>query len=84
MEYLLPERIDVETYQALCSFLNIGKGLKEVEELQKEEKINMCQAMEEWYQDALEEGREAGRSVYRHREGRSRRLRRKRESRRAK
>ena len=42
MEYLLPERIDVETYQALCSFLNMEKGLKEVEALQKEEKINMC------------------------------------------
>ena len=48
--------VDVETYQALCSFLNMEKGLKEVEELQKEEKINMCQAMEEWYQDAVEEG----------------------------
>ena len=48
--------VDVETYQALCSFLNMEKGLKEVKELQKEEKINMCQAMEEWYQDAVEEG----------------------------
>ena len=60
MEYLLPERIDVETYQALCSFLDMEKGLKEVEALQKEEKINMCQAMEEWYQDAVEEGRSEG------------------------
>ena len=28
--------------------------------MQKEERVNMCQALEEWYQDALKEGREAG------------------------
>ena len=65
MEYLLPERIDVETYQALCSFLNMEKGLKEVEALQKEEKINMCQAMEEWYQDAVEEGITLAKTIFR-------------------
>ena len=53
--------VDAETYQALCSFLNMENGIKEVEDMRKEERINMCQALEEWYQDALEEGRESGR-----------------------
>ncbi|HJB86350.1 MAG TPA: hypothetical protein H9766_03125, partial [Candidatus Dorea faecigallinarum] len=53
--------VDAETYQALCSFLNMEKGIKEVEAMQKEERVNMCQALEEWYQDALKEGRESGR-----------------------
>ena len=57
--------VDVETYQALCSFLNMEKGLKEVKELQKEEKINMCQAMEEWYQDAVEEGITLAKTIFR-------------------
>lgn len=57
--------VDVETYQALCSFLNMEKGLKKVEELQKEEKINMCQAMEEWYQDAVEEGITLAKTIFR-------------------
>ncbi|WP_455056076.1 hypothetical protein [Merdimonas faecis] len=53
--------MDVETYQAVREFLHMEKELKEVAELGKEEKVNMCQAMEEWYQDALAEGREVGR-----------------------
>ena len=53
--------VDAETYQALCSFLNMENGIKEVEAMQKEERVNMCQALEEWYQDALKEGRESGR-----------------------
>ena len=53
--------VDVETYQALCSFLNMENGIKEVEDMQREERVNMCQALEEWYQDALKEGRESGR-----------------------
>ena len=40
--------VDAETYQALCSFLNMEKGIKEVEAMQKEERVNMCQALEEW------------------------------------
>ena len=36
--------VDAETYQALCSFLNMEKGIKEVEAMQKEERVNMCQA----------------------------------------
>lgn len=53
--------MDVETYQAVREFLHMEKELKEMAELGKEEKVNMCQAMEEWYQDALAEGREVGR-----------------------
>ena len=53
--------VDAETYQALCSFLNMEKGIKEVEAMQKEERVNMCQALEEWYQDALKEGEVKGR-----------------------
>lgn len=55
--------IDVETYQALRAFLHSEKLLKDIEEikgLEKEGKIDMCQAMEEWYADALREGRERG------------------------
>ena len=55
--------VDAETYQALCSFLNMEKGIKEVEAMQKEERVNMCQALEEWYQDALKEGEAKGREA---------------------
>ncbi len=55
--------VDAETYQALCSFLNMEKGIKEVEAMQKEERVNMCQALEEWYQDALKEGEVKGREA---------------------
>ena len=30
--------VDAETYQALCSFLNMENGIKEVEAMQKEER----------------------------------------------
>ena len=55
--------VDAETYQALCSFLNMENGIKEVEAMQKEERVNMCQALEEWYQDALKEGEAKGREA---------------------
>ena len=31
--------------------------------MQKEERVNMCQALEEWYQDALKEGEAKGREA---------------------
>lgn len=34
--------------------------LKEIPVMEKEEKINMCQAMEEWYADAVREGMAKG------------------------
>lgn len=85
--------VDAETYQALCSFLNMEKGIKEVEAMQKEERVNMCQALEEWHQDALKEGevkgRESGRgegtpwqrkfSACQRKDGRKRRLQKRRE-----
>lgn len=55
--------IDVETYQAIRAFLHAENRLKDIEKiqgLQKEGKIDMCQAMEEWYADAIREGQEAG------------------------
>ena len=55
--------VDAETYQALCSFLNMENGIKEVEAMQKEERVNMCQALEEWYQDAVKEGEVKGREA---------------------
>ena len=55
--------VDVETYQALCSFLNAEKGLKRVEDLRKGDKVNMCQALEQMYQHAMQEGREEGREA---------------------
>ena len=54
-------RVNVETYQALCAFLHSEKMLKEINDSGKDVKINMCQALEELYQDGIKEGREEGR-----------------------
>lgn len=35
--------------------------MKGLPDMKKEEKINMCQAMEEWYADAVKEGVQEGR-----------------------
>ncbi len=55
------ENVDVETYQAVRVFLQSGTMMKELPDMKKEEKINMCQAMEEWYADAVQEGVQEGR-----------------------
>ena len=34
--------------------------MKGLPDMKKEEKINMCQAMEEWYADAVKEGVQEG------------------------
>lgn len=57
--------VDAETYQALCGFLNMENGIKEVENMRKEERVNMCQALEELYQDALEEGITRAKTIFR-------------------
>ena len=54
------ENVDVETYQAVRVFLQSETMLKEIPVMEKEEKINMCQAMEEWYADAVREGMAKG------------------------
>lgn len=53
--------IDIETYQALREFLHSEKMLKDITGLQKEVRIDMCQALEELYSEGIEEGREEGR-----------------------
>lgn len=54
------ESVDVETYQAMREFLQSKKIMKDMSSLGKEEKINMCKAMEEWYADAIQKGTKAG------------------------
>lgn len=55
------ENVDVETDQAVRVFLQSETMLKEIPVMEKEEKINMCRAMEEWYADAVREGVQEGR-----------------------
>ena len=55
--------VDVETYQAIRELLHSKKIMKDMSSLKKEEKIDMCRAMEEWYEDAVEKGLEAGRKA---------------------
>ena len=57
------ENMDRETYQALRSFLHSEKMLKEFTDSGKEVRIDMCQALEELYQDGVREGREEGVSL---------------------
>ena len=52
--------VDVETYQAIRELLHSKKIMKDMSSLKKEEKIDMCRAMEEWYEDAVEKRLEAG------------------------
>lgn len=53
-------RVDMETYQALRAFLHSEKMLKEFTKSDKEVKIDMCQALEELYQDGVREGKIEG------------------------
>ncbi len=56
------ENVDVETYQAMREFLHSERILKDMgNTAKKEERINMCKALEDLYSDGVEEGREAGR-----------------------
>ena len=52
--------VDVETYQALRAFLHSENMLKDFAVSGKEARIDMCQALEELYQDGVREGREEG------------------------
>lgn len=54
-------RVDVETYQALRAFLHSENMLKDFAVSGKEARIDMCEALEELYQDGVREGREEGR-----------------------
>lgn len=57
------ESVDVETYQAMRELLHSERLMKDMSSLRKEEKIDMCKAMEEWYEDAVAKGLEAGRKA---------------------
>ena len=48
--------VDVETYQALGEFLHMEKELEKMADVRKGEKVDMCQALKEWYADGVEEG----------------------------
>ena len=52
--------MDVETYQAMRELLRSERIMRDMSSAGKEEKIDMCRAMEEWYADAVREGRAAG------------------------
>ncbi len=54
--------VDVETYQALGEFLHMEKELEKMADVRKGEKVDMCQALKEWYADGVEEGRNDGRA----------------------
>ena len=54
------ESVDVETYQAMRELLRSERIMRDMSSAGKEEKIDMCRAMEEWYADAVREGRAAG------------------------
>lgn len=67
-EYIYENRdyfagVDVETYQALRAFLHSENMLKDFTVSGKEARIDMCQALEELYQDGVKEGREEGASM---------------------
>lgn len=53
--------VDAETYQALREFLHSEKMLKEISDSEAEAGIDMCQALEELYEDGVKTGREEGR-----------------------
>lgn len=54
------ECVDVETYQVMLEFLQSRKIMKNIILTEKEDKIDMCKAMDDWYADAVREGRKAG------------------------
>ena len=52
--------VDVETYHALRVFLHSEKMLQEISNPNREERIDMCQALEDIYADGLRKGEEEG------------------------
>ena len=54
--------VDEETYQVMREFLHSEKMLKEnVERIEGKETVDMCKALEELYNDGVEQGIEQGR-----------------------
>ena len=52
--------VDEETYEVIREFLHSERILKKEVSMKKEEKIDMCQALEELYEDGIERGKELG------------------------
>ena len=52
--------VDEETYQVIKEFLHSERILKKEISKKKEAKIDMCQALEELYNDGIERGKEIG------------------------
>ena len=53
--------VDEETYQVMREFLHSEKMLKEnVERIEGKETVDMCKALDEWYNDGIEQGIERG------------------------
>ena len=52
--------VDEETYEVIREFLHSERILKREVSKKKEEKIDMCQALEELYEDGIERGKELG------------------------
>ena len=55
------ENVDVDTYQAMREFLHSERQLKSIKQSKgKEQRINMCKALEDLYNDGVEKGIEEG------------------------
>ena len=55
------ENVDVDTYQAMREFLHSERQLKSIKQSKgKEQRINMCKALEDLYNDGIEKGMEKG------------------------
>lgn len=55
------ENVDVDTYQAMREFLHSERQLKSIKQSKgKEQRINMCKALEDLYNDGMEKGMEKG------------------------
>ena len=57
------QNVDAETYYVIREFLHSEKVLKAIDENKREEQVDMCQALEELYNDGVQAGREAGMEV---------------------
>ncbi|OUP84605.1 hypothetical protein B5F07_07165 [Lachnoclostridium sp. An169] len=53
-------QVDVETYQALRVFLHSEKMLKDMKKTEREERNDMCQALEDIYTDGVKAGKLEG------------------------
>lgn len=51
------ENVDVETYYAIKEFLHSEKILKKVMSDKKEDSVNMCKALQDLYEEGIEQGR---------------------------